>query len=92
MKIKDIIEAIEEFAPPRLQESYDNTGYQVGDPEAEAIGALLCVDVTEDIIDEAVAKGCNLIISHHPLIFRGLPRPSSRASLSIRRTQPPTAL
>ena len=72
MKIKDIIEAIEEFAPPRLQESYDNTGYQVGDPEAEAIGALLCVDVTEDIIDEAVAKGCNLIISHHPLIFRGL--------------------
>lgn len=72
MKIKEIIAAIEEFAPPRLQESYDNTGYQVGDPEAEATGALLCVDVTEEIIDEAVAKGCNLIISHHPLIFRGL--------------------
>ena len=72
MKIKEIIAAIEDFAPPRLQESYDNTGYQVGDPEAEATGALLCVDVTEEIIDEAVAKGCNLIISHHPLIFRGL--------------------
>lgn len=72
MQITDIISTIEAFAPPRLQESYDNTGYQVGNPEAEATGALLCVDVTEEIIDEAVAKGCNLIISHHPLLFRGV--------------------
>lgn len=72
MKIRDIISAIETFAPPALQESYDNTGYQVGDPDAEATGALLCVDVTEEIIDEASSRGCNLIISHHPLLFRGL--------------------
>lgn len=72
MKIRQIIEALEQFAPPRLQESYDNTGYQTGDPEAEATGALLCVDVTEEIITEAVEKGLNLIISHHPLIFRGI--------------------
>ena len=54
MKIRQIIEVLEQFAPPRLQESYDNTGYQTGDPEAEATGALLCVDVTEEIITEAV--------------------------------------
>lgn len=72
MKIRDIISAIETFAPPALQESYDNTGYQVGNPDAEATGALLCVDVTEEIIDEAADRGCNLIISHHPLLFRGL--------------------
>lgn len=72
MKIRDIISAIEAFAPPSLQESYDNTGYQVGNPDAKATGALLCVDVTEEIIDEAADKGYNLIISHHPLLFRGL--------------------
>ena len=63
MKIRDIISAIEAFAPPSLQESYDNTGYQVGNPDAKATGALLCVDVTEEIIDEAADKGYNLIIS-----------------------------
>ena len=72
MKVRDIIAAIEAYAPPALQEGYDNTGYQVGDPEAEATGALLCVDVTDDIIDEAKSKGANLIISHHPLLFRGV--------------------
>jgi dinuclear metal center YbgI/SA1388 family protein len=72
MKIKEIIDAIEAYAPPRLQESFDNTGYQVGDRDSEATGALLCVDVTEEIIEEAVAKGFNLIIAHHPLIFRGI--------------------
>ncbi len=72
MKVRDIIAAIEAYAPPALQEGYDNTGYQVGDPESEATGALLCVDVTDDIIDEAKSKGANLIISHHPLLFRGV--------------------
>ncbi len=72
MKIRNIIAAIESYAPPALQEDYDNTGYQVGNPDAEATGALLCVDVTEAMIDEAKAKGANLIISHHPLLFRGV--------------------
>ena len=60
------------FAPLPLQESWDNAGLQVGLTEAEVSGALLCLDVTEKIIDEAVSKGCNLVVSHHPLLFRGL--------------------
>ena len=71
MKIRDIVDAIELYAPPSLQEGYDNTGYQVGNPDEDATGAILCVDVTEDTVREAVEKGYNLIISHHPLLFRG---------------------
>ncbi len=64
--------ALEQFAPLPLQESWDNAGLQVGLTEAEVSGALLCLDVNEAIIDEAIGKGCNLIVSHHPLLFRGL--------------------
>ena len=73
MKIKDILGALEEFAPLALQDGYDNAGLQIGLAEdAEATGALLCLDVTEDVVDEAVLRGCNLIVSHHPLLFRPL--------------------
>lgn len=72
MKIKQVLCALEQFAPLPLQESWDNAGLQVGLTEAEVSGALLCLDVNESIIDEAIAKGCNLIVSHHPLLFRGL--------------------
>lgn len=72
MKIKQVLSALEQFAPLPLQESWDNAGLQIGLTEAEVSGALLCLDVTEDIIDEAVSKGCNLVVSHHPLLFRGL--------------------
>ena len=73
MKIKDIISALERFAPLPLQESYDNAGLQVGLTTAEEVsGALLCLDVTEDVIREAADLGCNLIVSHHPLLFRPL--------------------
>ncbi|MBR1788142.1 MAG: Nif3-like dinuclear metal center hexameric protein [Bacteroidaceae bacterium] len=75
MKIKEIICALERFAPLPLQESYDNAGLQVGlTAEQEASGALLCLDVTEEVIREAVDLGCNLIVSHHPLLFRPLKR------------------
>ena len=74
MKIKEVIEALERFAPLPLQESWDNAGLQVGLTEAEVSGALLCLDVTCQIVDEAIKKGCNLIVSHHPLIFRKLAR------------------
>ena len=74
MKIKEVIKALERFAPLPLQESWDNAGLQVGLTEAEVSGALLCLDVTEQIVDEAASKGCNLIVSHHPLIFRKLAR------------------
>ena len=72
MKIKEVVFALERFAPLPLQESFDNAGLQVGLTEAEASGALLCLDVTEEVIDEAVSLGCNLIVSHHPLLFHGL--------------------
>lgn len=73
MKVKDILGALEEFAPLALQDGYDNAGLQIGLAEdAEATGALLCLDVTEDVVDEAVLRGCNLIVSHHPLLFRPL--------------------
>jgi dinuclear metal center YbgI/SA1388 family protein len=72
MKIKEIIQALERFAPLPLQDGFDNAGLQVGLTEAEATGALLCLDVTEAVVDEAITKGYNLIISHHPLLFKGL--------------------
>ena len=67
-----MLSALEHFAPLPLQESWDNAGLQVGLTETEVSGALLCLDVNEKIVDEAIQKGCNLIVSHHPLLFRGL--------------------
>ena len=72
MKIKEVLSALERFAPLPLQESWDNAGLQVGLTETEVSGALLCLEVNERIVDEAIKKGCNLIVSHHPLLFRGL--------------------
>ena len=72
IKINDICQTIENIAPLSLQESYDNSGLLLGNPHAEAVSALLCIDVTEKVIDEAIQKKCNLIISHHPLIFSEL--------------------
>lgn len=71
MQIKEIIDTLEEFAPLALQEDYDNAGVQVQSvPDEKVSGILLCLDITEDVIDEAVALHCNMIVSHHPLIFR----------------------
>jgi dinuclear metal center YbgI/SA1388 family protein len=72
MKIKEIVDALERFAPLPLQDGFDNAGMQVGLTEAEVTGALLCLDVTEAVIDEAVALGYNLIVAHHPLLFHPL--------------------
>ena len=72
IKVKDIAKAIEDFAPKELQESYDNTGLQVGDPEMNVSAVLLCLDVTEEIMAEARRRQCNMIVSHHPLLFYGL--------------------
>ena len=72
MKIKEVIAALEQFAPLPLQEGWDNAGLQVGLTEADVSGALLCLDVTPQIVDEAIASKCNIIVSHHPLIFHKL--------------------
>lgn len=72
MKVRDIVEVIERLAPRRFQDDWDNSGLQVGDPEAEVGRVLVCLDVTEEIVLEAAHKGCNMIVSHHPLIFHPL--------------------
>ncbi len=73
MKLSAIINAIEEFAPLSLQEKWDNSGLQIGLPDGngEVTGVLICLDTTEAIVAEAVSRGCNMIVSHHPLIFKG---------------------
>lgn len=72
IKVQDICAAIETFAPKRFQEDYDNAGLQVGNPKQTVTGVLLCLDVTEDVVREAMKRQCNMIVSHHPLLFRGL--------------------
>jgi dinuclear metal center YbgI/SA1388 family protein len=72
MKIAEIIRHLESLCPLSLQEDYDNCGLQLGDPDLEFQKALLCLDVTEAVIAEAVENHCNLVISHHPFIFRGI--------------------
>lgn len=76
MLIRHIIAEIERFAPATLQEDWDNTGMQVGDVNAECTGVLICLDVTPQIVAEAAEKGCNLVVSHHPMLFRGIKRVS----------------
>lgn len=74
MKIKEITDVLEQVAPLSLQAVYDNSGLIVGDAQADVDGALVCVDITEDVVTEAAAKGIKLIISHHPIIFHPLKR------------------
>jgi dinuclear metal center YbgI/SA1388 family protein len=72
LKIKEIIHFFETIAPPSLQESYDNAGLLVGDSEAEVTSALVTIDVTEEVVDEAIEKNAGIIIAHHPIVFSGL--------------------
>ncbi|MDP4664955.1 MAG: Nif3-like dinuclear metal center hexameric protein [Flavobacteriaceae bacterium] len=72
MQLKEIIQALEQWAAPSLQESYDNSGLIVGDKNMELTSALICLDSTEAVVDEAIAIGANLIIAHHPIVFSGL--------------------
>ena len=77
MKVRDITDVIESFAPLYLQESYDNSGLVVGRLDDEVHGVLLAVDVTEEVLDEAEREGCDMIITHHPIIFHPLKRLNS---------------
>ena len=72
MKIKEITNFLEEIAPLHYQETYDNSGLLVGDRENSVTGALITLDCTEDVVEEAILKNCNLIIAHHPIIFGSL--------------------
>jgi len=72
MIAKEIIRFLEQWAPPALQEGYDNSGLIVGDANTEVTGILVSLDCTEDVVDDAISRGCNMIVSHHPIVFSGL--------------------
>ncbi len=74
LRIRDVADFLESLAPPAYQESYDNSGLLTGSPETVLTGVLVSLDCTEDIVDEAIANGCNMIVAHHPIIFKGLRR------------------
>lgn len=74
MKIETIISQLESWAPPHLQESYDNSGLIVGNSQIEITSVIICLDSTEAVVDEAISIGANLIIAHHPIVFGGLKR------------------
>lgn len=71
-KIKDITNFLEVLAPLSFQESYDNAGLIVGDSQIDVTGILVTLDSTEAVVEEALAKGCNLIVAHHPIVFKGI--------------------
>jgi dinuclear metal center YbgI/SA1388 family protein len=72
MRLSVLIKFLEEFAPLNYQEDYDNSGLIIGEPDQELTSALVALDCTEDIVDEAIENGCNLIITHHPIVFKGI--------------------
>lgn len=72
MTVKEIEKILVGFAPLELQMSFDNSGFCIGDENSEVSGVLLCTDVTPEVVEEASANGCNLIVSHHPVIFCGI--------------------
>ncbi|MEO0899661.1 MAG: Nif3-like dinuclear metal center hexameric protein [Bacteroidota bacterium] len=74
MLAKDIAKALEEWAPLHLAESYDNVGLLVGSPQQEVNGILINLDMTESVVDEAIERGCNMVIAHHPIWFSGRKR------------------
>lgn len=80
-KIKEIISLLQQLAPLSLQESYDNAGLQTGDTDTEVKGVLVTLDCTLAVVDEAIAAGCNLIVAHHPVIFRPLKQLTGRTEV-----------
>ena len=79
--VSDIAACIEKFAPLALQEGYDNSGLQVGNPASYVQSVMLTLDITEEVIDEAISKGMEMVIAHHPLIFSGLKRLTGRTEV-----------
>jgi dinuclear metal center YbgI/SA1388 family protein len=74
MQIRDLTDFLETLAPLHLQESYDNAGLIVGRPDQAVTGVLTTLDCTEAVIAEAINLGCNVIVAHHPIVFKGLKR------------------
>jgi dinuclear metal center YbgI/SA1388 family protein len=78
MQLKQITQYLESIAPLAFQESYDNAGLIIGNPEDEISGILITLDITEEILDEAIRKNLNLIVAHHPVIFSGIKKLNGR--------------
>ncbi len=78
---QNLCEALERWAPLEFQADYDNSGLLVGDPAMEVHGVLVALDVTEEVIEEAVKKGCNFVLTHHPIIFKGLKKLTGRTEV-----------
>lgn len=76
--IRDLVQYLETIAPSGYQEEYDNAGLIVGDPSAAVRGVMVCLDSTEAVIDEALAMNCNVVVAHHPIVFKGLKRITGR--------------
>ncbi|HNR86399.1 MAG TPA: Nif3-like dinuclear metal center hexameric protein, partial [Taishania sp.] len=72
LTVGEITDYLESLAPLSSQEDYDNSGLIVGSKNTPVTQALICLDSTEEVIDEAIANGCNLVIAHHPIVFKGL--------------------
>jgi len=87
VKIKDITQYLEQFAPLRYQESYDNCGLLIGDEDWPVKGVLISLDCTEEIVDEAIESNCNLIIAHHPILFKPLKKLSGKSYVERTITQ-----
>ena len=74
IKIKDVTRYLEDWAPLPYQESYDNSGLLTGDFSADVNGVMVTLDCTEHVVDEAIENNCNLIVAHHPILFKGVKR------------------
>lgn len=81
ISVKHLAQALEDWAPLAFQADYDNSGLLVGDPSQAVTGVLVALDVTEEVILEAVEKGCNVVLTHHPIIFKGLKRLTGRTEV-----------
>ncbi|MBY0427463.1 MAG: Nif3-like dinuclear metal center hexameric protein, partial [Cytophagales bacterium] len=73
-QLRELVQYLDQKIPLQYQESYDNAGLLIGNPKESISGVLITLDVTEAVIDEAIAKKCNVIVAHHPLIFKPLKR------------------
>ena len=72
MTIQNLITVLDQWAPPAYAEDFDNVGLLVGDPKKKCLGALITLDCTEDVLDEAIKNKCNLIVAHHPILFKSI--------------------
>ena len=80
MRVIEVIRIINDWMPTSIAEDFDNVGLIVGDPESEVSSILVTLDTTEDVVEEAIERGCNMVVSYHPIIFNGLKQITSNSN------------